>query len=169
VLGLFGIASAEYGDMKRGLKQYNMSVIPGGIAEIFLCDMKVERVYLKQRKGFCKLALTTGTDISLLYLYGATQCYSSLKPQSGSVLSWVSRKAGVSLLLFYGRWGLPIPYRVPMTLVCGQSIRLEKIAEPTNEQVEALHARVMNEVTSMFYKHREEAGPEWKDKELVIH
>ena len=169
VLGLFGIASAEYGDMKRGLKHHNMSLMPGGIAEIFLCDKQVERLYLKERKGFCKLALTTGADVSLLYLYGATQTYDFAKPQAGSVLSWVSRKAGVSLLLFHGRWYLPIPYRVPITLVCGQSIRVQQTAEPTKEQVEALHQQVMSEVTTLFYKHREEAGPDWKDKELVIH
>ena len=88
VLGLFGIASAEYADMRRGLKQYNMSVMPGGIAEIFLCDKQVERVYLKQRKGFCKLALTTGADISLLYLYGATQTYTATHTAHGTPHSW---------------------------------------------------------------------------------
>ena len=169
VLGLFGIASAEYNDMKRGLVDYNMSVMPGGIAEIFLCDLHTERLFLKQRKGFCKLALTAGADISLLYLYGATQTYSFVKPSPGGLLSWLSRKAGVSLLLFYGRWLLPVPYRVPVTLVSGQSIRVQQTAQPTQEQVEALHTQVMSEVTTLFYKHREEAGPEWKDKELVIH
>ena len=95
--------------------------------------------------------------------------YNFVKPPAGSLLSWLSRKAGVSLLLFYGRWYLPIPYRVPITLLCSQAIRVQQTAEPTKEQVDTLHERVMSEVTSLFYKHREEAGPEWKNKELVIH
>ena len=83
LLGFFDIASADYLDMKAGMRRRNMSLTPGGIAEMFLTDRETERIFLRERKGFCKLALTTGADLSLIYLYGATQLFDSIKPSHG--------------------------------------------------------------------------------------
>lgn len=70
LLGIFSIDSADMQAMKKRLKEgHNMSVMPGGIAELFLCDKEVEKLYLRRRKGFCKLALTTGAVVSPIYLY----------------------------------------------------------------------------------------------------
>ena len=113
LLGWFEIQSADYSAMRRGLRSHNVSLMPGGVAELFLCDKEVERVYLQRRRGFCKLALSTGADVSIIYLlaaftlhrewnrsafsvslthhrlllltrrFGATQCFSFLSPHPG--------------------------------------------------------------------------------------
>jgi hypothetical protein len=36
--------------MKREMRRSNMSLTPGGIAEMFLTDRETERIYLRQRK-----------------------------------------------------------------------------------------------------------------------
>ena len=70
LLGIFDIDSAAMADMKSSMREgHNMSVMPGGIAELFLTDKEVERVYLRKRRGFCQLALTLGADVSPIYLY----------------------------------------------------------------------------------------------------
>ncbi|PHJ23632.1 mono- or diacylglycerol acyltransferase [Cystoisospora suis] len=39
----------------------------------------------------------------------------------------------MALLLFYGRFGLPIPFEVPILYVIGRALRLPKIAEPSKQ------------------------------------
>ena len=46
---------------------------PGGISELFLCDEKEERLFVKKRKGFIKVALQSGVDVIPVYLFGNTQ------------------------------------------------------------------------------------------------
>ena len=169
LLGLFEIGSADFDSMRRTMRHCNMSVMSGGIAELFLCDLHVERVYLRQRMGFCKLALATGADISLLYVFGATQLFDFIKPPPDSHLSRLSRRLSVSLLLFYGRFFLPIPYRRRITIACGQSLRCTQTERPSREEVSELHSRVLAAVETLYAAGRKEAGPEWVNKPLVIH
>ena len=83
LLGVFEIQSAAYGAIQRSLRTSNVSLMPGGLAELYLCDKEVERVYLQRRKGFCKLALSVGADVSPIYLFGATLCFDFIKPHPG--------------------------------------------------------------------------------------
>ena len=87
-----------------------------------------------------KLALQTGAAIYPSYVFGATDMLDQLAPldppaaeeesakveSKGGVLGFlgkkleaVSRKMGGGLTVFYGRYGLPIPYKVRMSMVIG--------------------------------------------------
>lgn len=52
-----------------------------------------------------------------------------------SYVSLLCRRLSISVLFFYGRWYLPIPYRVPITLVAGKSISTTPTDQPTKEQI----------------------------------
>ena len=54
----------------------NVSLItPGGIAEIFMGNggEDAEHIYIRDRKGFVKLALRAGADLVPTYGYGERQ------------------------------------------------------------------------------------------------
>jgi hypothetical protein len=129
----------------------------------------VEQVYLNERKGFCKLALTLGADISPIYLYGATQLFDSVKPGVDSFLSRWCRRLGMSVMLFWGRGWLPIPYRRSIVAVCGKSLTCKQVERPSQVEVDELHRRVVEAVKELYEEHREEAGPEWVSRPLIIH
>jgi len=79
----------------------------GGIAELFKSSRKEERLYLKSRKGFIKVALREpNVDIIPAYLFGNTSVLTVVKT---GVLARLSRKLQVSLTYFWGQWGLPLP------------------------------------------------------------
>jgi hypothetical protein len=93
VMGIFGLISASKSSMKKTLKKKGLAgtivLYVGGMAELFLtCETK-ERLYLKKRKGFIKLALTEGVDIVPIYLFGNTSVLSVLK---NDMLASLSRK-----------------------------------------------------------------------------
>jgi hypothetical protein len=59
------------------------------MAELFLSSEKEEVLYLKNRKGFIKLALQEGVDVIPTYLFGYTTVLSVIKT---GILANLSRK-----------------------------------------------------------------------------
>ena len=65
VVGVFGCIDASGSYLKSRLQRRKGSVVlyVGGMVELFYASPKKETVFLKQRKGFVKLALRTGADL----------------------------------------------------------------------------------------------------------
>jgi 1-acyl-sn-glycerol-3-phosphate acyltransferase len=110
VMGIFGLIDASKHNLKRVLKKPGVAgslvIYVGGIAELFMSCPEEERLFLSQRKGFIKLALTEGVDIVPIYLFGNTGVLTVLKT---GLLATLSRKLQVSLTYFWGKFHLPIP------------------------------------------------------------
>lgn len=148
-------------------KGYPIGVSSGGIAEMFEINASegTEVIILKSRGGICKLALRTGTDIVPGYLFGSTKSYSVLYDQFG-ILQWLSRKLQTPFLFFYGRYFLPIPYRKPLLSVFGERIHVEKIENPSQEDIDKLLVKLQDGITTVFDKYKTSFG--WKNVKLVI-
>jgi hypothetical protein len=91
-------------------------------------------VFIKQRAGFVKYALQHGALIYIGYTFGESDLYysvSALEP----LLFWLVRRYGFVVPIFYGKWWCPLLPRddVPLNTVIGETIRLPKIENPTNE------------------------------------
>jgi len=107
VMGIFNLVDASAASLKRILRKGGSILIYiGGIAELFKSCRTEERLYLKKRKGFIKMALREGVDVVPIYLFGNTSVLSVLKH---GPLAALSRKIQASLTWFWGRWYLPIP------------------------------------------------------------
>ena len=63
IIGIYGMIDASRKNMLRHLSkggaEGSLVLYTGGIAELFFCSRPEETLYLKERKGFIKLALTT--------------------------------------------------------------------------------------------------------------
>jgi Diacylglycerol acyltransferase len=110
VLGIFGLVSAKKSNLQRILKKRGVdgcvALYVGGIAELFLSCREEEVLYLNDRKGFIKLALTEGVDVIPAYFFGNTSVLSVWK---NPFLASASRRFQVSLTYIWGRFGVPIP------------------------------------------------------------
>jgi hypothetical protein len=106
VMGLFGLCDASKGSLRKELKSSSVVLYVGGIAELFLSSATEERLFLKSRKGFIKLALTEGVDVVPIYCFGNTSVLTIVRT---GLLATMSRKMQVSLTYFWGKFGLPIP------------------------------------------------------------
>lgn len=93
VMGVFRLVSASKESLRQLLRQKGIdgtvTLYVGGLAELFLSSESVERLYLKKRKGFIKLALSEGVEILPIYLFGNTSVLTVVK---SSFLANLSRK-----------------------------------------------------------------------------
>lgn len=80
------------------------------------------------------------------------------------ILEKISRKIRFPILLFWGRFGLWIALRVPQTIALGKPIPVKKNETPTQEEIDALHQKIMDETTRLFNTHKKAYG--WEGVEL---
>lgn len=70
------------------------------------------------------------------------------------------------MILFWGRYFLPVPYRIPIFGVMGEPIPVERKEDPSDEEVAKVHQILMDRMVELFDKHKAEYG--WGNKRLVI-
>jgi len=170
VLGIFNLTSASGDNIKSILRNGQgrdgcIVLYVGGIAEMFKSSRKEERLYLKKRKGFIKVALREkDVDIIPVYLFGNTSVLTVVKT---GILAHLSRKLQVSLTYFWGKWFLPIPRDDKLIYVRGKPLGLPYIPEPTSDDIDKWHEKYCQEVTRLFNSYKEKL-PAYKHKQLII-
>ncbi len=99
----------------------------------------------------------------------------ALRPRSptnpASTHQQITRLLRTSLILTWGRWGLPIPYRVPLLYAVGKPLRVLHRADPSRAEVDAAHAAFCRALQDLFdaYKHHYHDGvKDWGHKTLRI-
>ena len=86
----------------------------------------------------------------------------------GGFLEALSRRLQASLVLFFGRWGLPIPYKKPLLYAIGNAIVHESgpVANPSPALVNEVHAKFVEAIKQLFEKYKHMAGE--GGKSLVV-
>jgi 1-acyl-sn-glycerol-3-phosphate acyltransferase len=120
-LKMMGYKSVDRSTFKGLIeKGRSVGVVPGGIAEMFAAGKEGdEKMVVLQRKGFVRIALETGSQIIPCYCFGNTQTFIEA---TGGRLEGLSRALRMSLLLFWGRFYLPVPFRTPLLTVVGRLV-----------------------------------------------
>ncbi|DBB16583.1 hypothetical protein WJX82_009621 [Trebouxia sp. C0006] len=161
VMSWMGVVPASKHVMLDVLSKASGGAMPEGIAGIFTGASRAqERIYLSKRKGFVKVAMQAGADIVPTYILGQSQVF----VYKGS--ETLSRRLRCAIGIFYGRWYLPIPNKIRLTVLVGKPINVAKIEDPDASQIEKLHAEVVQQVKDLYYSHRHLHG--WEDRELEI-
>jgi len=140
-------------------------LVVGGAPESLDAHPDSYIVHLKKRKGFIKIAIRNGASLVPVFSFGETDIYDQVKNPEGSFLRRVQnalqRVAGLAPVLILGRgifqysFGL-LPQRKPITTVVGSPIPVEKISQPTQEDIDVLHTKYVNALKDLFYAHRAE-------------
>lgn len=141
-------------------------VIPGGVQECLYLERGREVVFLRKRFGFIKVAMETGAHIVPTFCFGQSNTYRWWKPK-GQWYNQLSRAIGFTPLVFWGRYGTPIPFRSPMTYVIGKPIEVVKNPQATHEEVGAVLEKYIEAVEKLFESHKAAAG--FKDTPLHVY
>lgn len=153
--------------LEECLSAGNALVVPDGIAGMYHSDCAEERVYLTKRHGFVRAALEQGSLLVPCFWFGHSQLW-TVWPKHDSWLAALSRRMRFSLIWFWGAWWMPpLPQRVPLTLVVGRGIPCPKTTEPTQAQIEAIHAQFTEELKQLYYQYRGVA-PGWDLKKPLM-
>ena len=133
------------------------------------------RLVLKNRCGFVKLALQTGTDLVPVFSFGENETYDayfSELTREFDVFFKMERLLGKDffnfnlwkkffrenfLCLRYNLFMLfSMPKQLPINAVVGKPIHVgEKVENSSDEQVKSLHELYMTELTKLFYEHKD--------------
>jgi len=176
-----------------------VGITPGGIAEMYLGYPQPgyleneEYALLNNRQGFIRIAIKQGLTLIPIFVYGSSSIFNRIVLPS--FLENISRRLRASLMIFYGRLGLPVPYEVPLLYALGRHINLDMITdnvtatatagiitqaagalgvnvnvnvnlEPRQEEVDFVHNIFINELKRTFNTHKREYG--WEHKTLKI-
>jgi hypothetical protein len=156
--------SALMGRLQRG---QDIGIIPDGINGIFSTNEAeeagttdhVDAVEVGKKRGLMRLALQSNAMCMVSYFVGTLNLYTVWQDRWG-LLRWISRKTRLSLFLFYGRWGLPIPRRHPLTAIATFLPRPVGGArpDPTAEELDAHHELVYGALIKAYDACKAAAG-----------
>jgi hypothetical protein len=139
---------------------HTIGLVPDGINGIFAASLEGkggppawgdDRLVLGRKRGLMRLVLQTGATVMPGYFVGTLQLFTICHDRHG-LLKALSRRLRLSLFLFYGRWGLPLPRRGPLTaVVCFvPAPRDAPVAEPTDAQLDSHHERVYGGIAAAY-------------------
>lgn len=153
--------------LSHPVKGKAVAVVVGGASEA-LCNRPGEyKIYLKNRKGFCRIALQNGSPLVPVYVFGETELYQQWSPKEGSAFDifqrWVKKVTGIAPIVFFSDRGL-IPRKVPITVTVGEPINVQLVKNPTKEDIDGLHQKFMDSITELFNaeKHKYISNPDAK-------
>ncbi|XP_064455632.1 2-acylglycerol O-acyltransferase 2-like isoform X2 [Ornithodoros turicata] len=142
-------------------------IVIGGAQEALYAHKGSYVLELKKRKGFARYALKCGADLVPVFSFGENDIFSQVKNPPGSILrrfqESCKRLTTVSPVVFYGRgifqynYGY-LPYRSRIVTVVGKPISVAKVEEPTQEQVDSLHRKYVDQLKELFEEHKTRYG-----------
>lgn len=140
----------------------HLALPPGGFEEATLTCLDKDRVYIKKRVGFVKLALQNGYNLVPVYSFGENQTYSNVQGL-WKLRLWLNN-LGVPTIVVFGSWMAPLlPKRHPrgLKVVVGEPLVLPLVPNPTREVVKLWHDKYVAALAQLFEDHKEDYyGPE---------
>jgi len=134
-------STARY-NLKRG---HSLLIFVGGEKEQLMTKPHENKIYLKSRKGFIKLALEFGAHLVPMYCYGENECYHVSNLFEGShvielhahikligVRLWLHKNFKIGLCITWGRFGTPVPLPVELSVQVRESIIIKTFQTFTN-------------------------------------
>lgn len=138
------------------LEGQSIYVCTGGEQESMETKVGEDIVVLSKRKGFVRLALSHGADLVPVYGAGVSDLYTTYSFMD-RIRKKVQKSFGVALPIFHGRWGTPLPYKVPLRILIGEPIAtptpLVKGAQVDPKLVDEYHLKYITALKAMHAKH----------------
>ncbi|XP_067948800.1 2-acylglycerol O-acyltransferase 2-A-like [Watersipora subatra] len=135
-------------------------VVVGGAIESLEAKSGNFRLILANKKGFIKSALRTGASLVPVYSFGENDLYSQVtNDKMVRLQKWLTKKMGFTVPLAYGRgifnysFGI-LPQRKPVDSIVGVPIPVTKKENPSQEDIDNLHALYMQGLHDLFERHK---------------
>jgi|ERR1712194_234849 len=151
-----GVNKQAIGKLMR--KKSDLAIIIGGFEEATLHSNKVDRVYLKKRMGFIKMALQHGYCLRAVYGIGENKMYWNI--QALKKFRLALNKYGIPGIVPFGWMFLPfLPEPdIDLNVFVSGRLQLPKIEDPTKEQIQQYHHEYVKLVSDLHERNRKNCG-----------
>ncbi|EDW89230.1 diacylglycerol O-acyltransferase 2 [Drosophila yakuba] len=167
----------KHKDNRDGFTSNAVAVLVGGAKEAMDSHPGQYILTLKDRKGFVKMAIRTGSSIVPSLSFGEVDIFDQVSNPPDSSLrrfqNVVKKFTGISPLLPKGRgifnynYGI-LPHRRRIVQVVGSPIDVTKCDTPDPEYVDKIHGQVIRALEKMFDEYKEKYAPNSKQTKLII-
>lgn len=138
----------------------NIAIIPGGFQDATLMERGVDRIFLKNRKGFIKYALVHGYRVHPCYVFGERDTYHTFLPMLKLRLRLNDH--GLPGALFFGEWWCPIlplsSTRIVTVIGKGLDFPCLPIGGIKAEDIDKYHSLYVKALKDLFESHKVAAG-----------
>ena len=160
-----GCGDASAGCIRKTLRSgpgESIALVVGGAAESLLSSPKTNILCLKNRMGFVKISLETGSPLVPVFSFGETNVYYNFaqgSPLLKKILVSIQKRIGFAIPLISGRgwfnynFGI-LPHRRPIIVVVGEPLEMPQIPNPTREEVSFWHAKYIDVLKAHYEKHK---------------
>lgn len=138
-----------------------LAILPGGEAEALRTENGRDAVVLEGRKGFVKLGLQYGTALVPTYAFGNNETFTVSKSFLFRFRNWMQRKFKISVPVFWGIMGSPMPVRTQISFAVGAPIPVPPNparTPPDQALVDEYHAKYVAALRALFDQHKVAAG-----------
>ncbi|XP_070495421.1 2-acylglycerol O-acyltransferase 1-like [Chironomus tepperi] len=153
-----------------------VALLVGGAKESMMTKPFSYKIYIKNRKGFIKLAIQSGASIVPVFSFGENDSYDLMDNSTGTkwrkFQDFVKNASGIVPMIMNGRgflhfFGL-MPRRTAINTVIGCPIDVIQCECPGNDVIDELHGRYVEEIRMIFEKYKWKYVENAKDVELVM-
>jgi len=166
-------------------KSHSVGIVVGGEAEVMVTRNNDDRLILRGRKGFIKLALSHGADLLPTYCFHNTDVFHINTTFLQGFRLWLKDNLKISIPVIYGWKGTPFPNPVPLCVAIGAPIQVPQPRDvtdvdkidptkewvvggvPPDDVVDEYYHKYVAALQKLFDSHKIAAGyPE--DRELIL-
>lgn len=142
--------------LHQALEVQSIVLVPGGAAEALHARPGVMQLYLRNRKGFVRLALETKCPLVPCFGFGENEIYDTT--ESRPLQRQLCKKMRFSIPLLKH----VIPRRAKVTVVVGEPV---DFGDETN--VEKCHTKYLRHLKDFYYKERSKYGYEGIELKII--
>ncbi|XP_017094352.2 diacylglycerol O-acyltransferase 2 [Drosophila bipectinata] len=168
----------KHKDNQDGFTSNAVAILVGGAQEALDSHPGKYILTLKNRKGFVKMAIRTGSSIVPTFSFGEVDILDQVANPPHSKIrhfqDFVKKLTGISPLVPVGRgifnytFGF-LPNRRRIVQVVGSPIDVIKSDKPDPAYVDKIHNQVIEALEKMFAQYKDQYIPNAKNTKLVIH
>jgi hypothetical protein len=158
---LGGTPAKKESYFKAEKENQSLFITLGDGYELFYLD-EPSTIALKDNKVFFKYALETGTSLTPIYVFNYNKSFKIYKHFQQERISIFEKNKSAIIQPFYGRWFLPIPFKVDVFAVIGIPLPVQKIENPSWKEVENLFNRYISHIGDLYKKHTVDSDPPLK-------
>ncbi|KAL7012195.1 hypothetical protein ACKWTF_014679 [Chironomus riparius] len=153
-----------------------VALLVGGAKESMMTKKFNYKIYIKNRKGFIKLAIQSGASIVPVFSFGENDCYNLMNNDPGTkwrkFQDFIKNATGIVPMVMNGRgffhyFGL-MPGRAPINTVIGAPIDVVRCENPSQDVIDELHERYVNAIQRIFDEYKWKYVENANDVELVM-